>query len=278
MFRGKRGAGDATVMDRHGSAPDLAIYGGSAFSQHSVSPTSHLLADPAPIGLFMFGLASAVSAGYNCGWTPASINYVIFTFCFVSGGMIPLVVSLLEIIRHNMFAAVTFATYGSFFLSYTFFGLMYATGQFPALAVTGLPVEGLQFALLMYALISVVFIGLSLRMNVALTFLFTVISAAYFCLGIGQTHSERATKAGGYFSILVCVATWWLAIAELTFDVTGKPYVPVFWYPWGQSQKMEAVMSSRRSLNPHIQAAIRQGQNGKNAQAAPMNGGNETVV
>ena len=72
---------------------------------------------------------------------------------------------------------------------------MYATGQFPALAVAGLPTEGLQFALLMYALISVVFIGLSLRMNVALTFLFTVISAAYFCLGIGQTHDmERATK------------------------------------------------------------------------------------
>ena len=32
----------------------------------------------------------------------------------------------------------------------------------------------------------------------------------------------NAMQAGGYFSILVCVATWWLAIAELTFDVTGK--------------------------------------------------------
>ena len=32
------------------------------------------------------------------------------TFCFISGGLIPLVVSLLEIIRNNMFAAVTFAT------------------------------------------------------------------------------------------------------------------------------------------------------------------------
>lgn len=278
MFRGKRGAGDAAVMQGRAAAPDSAIYGGNAFSHESVSPTSHLLADPAPIGLFMFGLASAVSAGANCGWTPATINYVIFTFCFISGGMIPLVVSLLEIIRHNMFAAVTFATYGSFFLSYCFFGLMYATGQFPALAVAGLPEQGLQFALLMYALISVVFIVLSLRMNVALTFLFTVISAAYFCLGIGATRPlGHATKAGGYFSILVCVATWWLAIAELTFDVTGKPYVPVFWYPWGQPAKMEAAMSSRRSLNPHVQAALRQGQNGK--AAAPMNGGNgETVV
>ena len=86
---------------------------------------------------------------------------------------------------------------------------MYATGQFPALAVTGLPAEGLQFALLMYALISVVFIGLSLRMNVALTFLFTVISAAYFCLGIGQTHSERATKVHDLLPLYLCIWCPW---------------------------------------------------------------------
>ena len=37
------------------------------------------------------------------------VGYAV-TFCFISGGLIPLVVSLLEIIRNNMFAAVTFAT------------------------------------------------------------------------------------------------------------------------------------------------------------------------
>lgn len=81
--------------------------------------------------------------------------------------------------------------YGSFFLSYTFFGLMYATGQFPILLRDGLPLEGLQFALLMYAILSVIFIGLSIRMNFALTCLFTSIALAYFCLAIGLTHDER---------------------------------------------------------------------------------------
>ena len=75
---------------------------------------------------------------------------------------------------------------------------MYATGQFPALLETGLPLEGLQFALLMYALLSVIFIGLSIRMNFALTCLFTVICLAYFCLGIGQTRSERVVKVSGH--------------------------------------------------------------------------------
>lgn len=41
----------------------------------------------------------------------ASVLHAV-TFTFVSGGLIPLVVSLLEIIRNNMFAAVTFATVG----------------------------------------------------------------------------------------------------------------------------------------------------------------------
>ncbi|KAL3162393.1 hypothetical protein ABBQ32_010068 [Trebouxia sp. C0010 RCD-2024] len=287
MFRGRKGsaAGTGDVMGSHvnrdGAAPDMAIYGGNAFG-HSVSPTAHLLADPAPIGLFMFGLASALSAGNYLRWTPASISYVIFTFTFVSGGLIPLVVSLLEIIRNNMFAAVTFATYGSFFLSYTFFGLMYATGQFPALLRDGLPLEGLQFALLMYALLSVVFIGLSIRMNFALTCLFTSIALAYFCLAIGLTHDERrVSKAGGYFSICVCITTWWLAIAELVFDVTGKPYVPVFWYPWGQDQKMHSAMSSRRALDPHVQAAIAESHSKRNLKVnrqAPVpanNGGTD---
>ena len=31
-----------------------------------------------------------------------------------------------------------------------------------------------------------------------------------------------AAQAGGYFSLCVCLTTWWLAIAELVFDVTGK--------------------------------------------------------
>ena len=75
---------------------------------------------------------------------------------------------------------------------------MYATGQFPALVATGLPVEGLQFALLMYAFLSVIFIGLSFRMNFALTALFTCIAMAYFCLGIGQTRDTlRVTKVRG---------------------------------------------------------------------------------
>lgn len=68
---------------------------------------------------------------------------------------------------------------------------MYATGQFTILLETGLPLEGLQFALIMYALLSVIFIGLSLRMNFALTCVFTSIALAYLCLAIGFTHDQR---------------------------------------------------------------------------------------
>jgi len=58
-----------------------------------------------------------------------------------------------------------------------------------------------------------------------------------------------------------------------------QPYVPVFWYPWGQEQKLHSVMSSRRALDPHIQAAIAEGQSKRNlkvnrqAAAQATNGG-----
>lgn len=64
-----------------------------------------------------------------------------------------------------------------------------------------------------------------------------------------------------------------------------QPYVPVFWYPWGKEQMVEAAMSSRRSLNPHMQQMLKQASqkkmsnnNGAHQQAAPMNGGNGTTV
>ena len=73
-----------------------------------------------------------------------------------------------------------------------------------------------------------------------------------------------------------------LPLTQKAFCVV-QPYVPVFWYPWGKEQMVEAAMSSRRSLNPHMQAMINQASQkklGKGAQqqAAPMHGGNGNTV
>lgn len=40
-----------------------------------------------------------------------------------------------------------------------------------------------------------------------------------------------AVQAGGYFSLGVCITTWWLALAELVFDVTGKVSYPYLVQP-----------------------------------------------
>lgn len=68
---------------------------------------------------------------------------------------------------------------------------------------------------------------------------------------------------------------------DCTFDVV-QPYVPVFWYPWGGEQKMTAAMSSRRSLNPHVQAAIMNGSkknmNVNRQEGVPTNGGNGNTI
>lgn len=58
-----------------------------------------------------------------------------------------------------------------------------------------------------------------------------------------------------------------------------QPYVPVFWYPWGQEQKMTSAMSSRRALDPHVQAAMAEAQSKRNLNVnrQPVNNG-DTVV
>jgi succinate-acetate transporter protein len=179
---------------------------------------------------------------------------VIFTFCLWSGGVIPFVVAIWEIVRNNLFAAITFFVYGSFFLSYCTFGLLLAAGGLRPLSVAVLPIKGLQYALLIYAIISIIFIALSTRMNVALTCVFTSICLSFFCTAAGLTEGENATKAGGYFSILVGICTWYVATAELLVDLTGKAILPVGWYPWAGEAKMHAAMTSKRRLDPHVAA------------------------
>ena len=52
---------------------------------------------------------------------------------------------------------------------YTLFGMLQQAGDFKLLPPTVLPTQGLQFALLMFAIISVIYIGLSIRINIATT-------------------------------------------------------------------------------------------------------------
>ena len=52
---------------------------------------------------------------------------------------------------------------------YTLFGMLQQAGDFQLLPPTVVPTQGLQFALLMFAIISVIYIGLSLRINIATT-------------------------------------------------------------------------------------------------------------
>ena len=52
---------------------------------------------------------------------------------------------------------------------YTLFGMLQQAGQFELLPPTVQPTQGLQFTLLMFAIISVIYIGLSIRINIATT-------------------------------------------------------------------------------------------------------------
>eukprot|EP00891_Asterochloris_glomerata_P006069 jgi/Astpho2/6069/Aster-04017 len=221
------------TLDLPGAPADLKIYGGHA-AGHFVSPTARFLASPSPL---------------------ATMNFVIFPFAFFAGGIIPLFCAIIEIIRNNLFAAVTFTTYGTFYLGYTLFGMLQQAGDFELLPPIVQPTQGLQFALLMFAIVTVIYIGLSIRINIATTCVFTSIALAFFLLAGGLTNSVNAYKAGGYFSVLgVCLSTWYLATAELVHDLTGKAYLPLGWYPWAgfAKGKHEAIAHSRRHMDPHL--------------------------
>lgn len=52
---------------------------------------------------------------------------------------------------------------------YTLFGMLQQAGDFELLPPIVQPTQGLQFALLMFAIVTVIYIGLSIRINIATT-------------------------------------------------------------------------------------------------------------
>lgn len=90
-------------------------------------------ADPAPLGLFSFGIATFVNALYVLNARDITHPNPIIAVAFFTGGLCTILAGMWEFAAGNTFAATTFTSYGGFYLSF---------------AITLLPASGVQAAYL----------------------------------------------------------------------------------------------------------------------------------
>ena len=178
-------------------------------------------ANPAPLGLFGFGMTTVLLNIHNAGFY--ELNSMILAMGLCYGGIAQIIAGILESKKNNTFGMTAFISYGFFWLS------LVAILTLPKL---GLATPTSKDALATYLLIWGIFTGLlfigTLKLNRALQFVFGSLTILFFLLAIGDyTGNAAITVFAGYEGIICGGSAIYAAIANVLNEVYGRKVLPL---------------------------------------------------
>ena len=178
-------------------------------------------ANPAPLGLFGFGLTTILLNLHNAGIY--EMNSMILAMGLFYGGIAQIIAGIMESKKNNTFGMTAFISYGSFWLT------LVALIVLPKLGwMTATSEQGMTSYLIMWGIFTaLLFIG-TLKLSKALQFVFATLTILFFLLAAGDATGNTSLKQfTGYECILCGAAAVYTGAATLLNEVYGKTILPV---------------------------------------------------
>ncbi|MXV52660.1 hypothetical protein GS399_16925 [Pedobacter sp. HMF7647] len=178
-------------------------------------------ANPAPLGLFGFGMTTILLNIHNAG--VFELNSMILAMGLFYGGLAQIIAGIIEAKKNNTFGLTAFTSYGCFWLTLVGLIVMPKLGWIPATSETGmaayLGIWGI-FTLLL-------FIG-TFRLNKALQLVFGTLTVLFFMLAIGDaTGNAQLKQFAGYEGILCGSLAVYTGIANVLNELYGRIVLPL---------------------------------------------------
>ncbi|MDA8373204.1 MAG: acetate uptake transporter [Actinomycetota bacterium] len=178
------------------------------------------VADPGPLGLAGFATTTFVLSLVNSGLIPAGDVVVVLPLALVYGGIAQLLAGMWEFKRNNTFGAVTFTSYGAFWLSFYFLAKDFLKGA---------PSDAVAIFLLAWTIFSLGLLVASFGTNGLIAAIFVVLAFTFGALTFGAfTGSAGFTKIGGYLGILLAIMAWYGFLAGVANNTFGRTVFPTF--------------------------------------------------
>lgn len=178
-------------------------------------------ANPAPLGLFAFGMTTILLNLHNAGFF--EMNAMILSMGIFYGGIAQIIAGIMESKKNNTFGFTAFISYGFFWL--TLVGLI----VFPKSGwMAAPPADAMIAYLIVWGIFTaLLFIG-TLRISKALQFVFASLTILFFLLAIGDATGNAAIKTfAGYEGIVCGASAVYAAIAGLLNEVYGRTLLPL---------------------------------------------------
>jgi succinate-acetate transporter protein len=199
--------------------------------------TFNPVADPAPLGLAAFALATFLLSGHNATFIPDGVWIGVALFY---GGLVQLLAGMWEFRNRNVFGSTAFSTYGGFWLSLGIMVLLLNTSSGFANVFKGNDVDNsLAWFLIAFAIFNTYMLLWSTRVNIAVFGVFATLEATEIVLAIGflriaNGESPYVLHVGGWLGIVTAAVAWYASAAGVVNGMAPRRVLPVRRPIWGE--------------------------------------------
>lgn len=178
-------------------------------------------ANPAPLGLFAFGMTTVLLNIHNAGFF--ELDSMILAMGIFYGGLAQVIAGIVEAKKRNTFGFTAFTSYGFFWLSFVGLLVLPKLGWAAPVSATGLVAYLTMWGLFTLLL----FIG-TLKQSRALQLVFGSLALLFFLLAIGDATENAGIKTfAGYEGILCGFTAIYTGIAQVLNELYGKELLPL---------------------------------------------------
>jgi hypothetical protein len=177
--------------------------------------------NPAPLGLFGFGMTTVLLNLANAGLF--SLSTMVLAVGIFYGGIAQIIAGVMEWKKNNMFGAVAFTSFGAFWL--TLVGLL----VMPDMGLGSAADKGGMVAyFIMWGLFTLFMFVATLRINRALQVVFATLVVLFALLAVHEaTGNVTLGKITGWEGIVCGASAIYAAVAQLWNEYYGKVILPL---------------------------------------------------
>ena len=187
----------------------------------SVMAITDTTANPAPLGLFGFGMTTVLLNLHNAGFFP--LDAMILAMGIFYGGLAQVIAGAMEWKKNNTFGTTAFTSYGLFWL--TLVGLI----VMPQLGIGEVPGDTSMAAYLAAwgVFTGLLFIG-TLRLNRALQFVFASLTVLFLLLALVRvTGNPTLGMLTGWEGIVCGLSAIYTGIAQVLNEIYDREVLPL---------------------------------------------------
>ncbi len=183
--------------------------------------TRDITANPGPLGLCGFGLSTVLLNLHNAGLF--EMDTMILAMGLIMGGLVQILVGIMEWRKNNLFGTMAFTSYGAFWISLVVLLIL------PKLGLGAAPSPiAMGYYLSMWGIFSLGLFVATLKMHKSMMWLFGSVVVLFTLLAIANfSGSHLIHTLAGIEGIFCGGLALYIAMAHLFEEVYKKPILPL---------------------------------------------------